>query len=498
VRTFPLKIFVLTIGVGVAGCGSSDTQTPTGGVGGGQAVGGSTSEGTSVIATGGSVAATGGSLGVATGGNAPATGGSVATTGGSVAATGGSPAVATGGNAPATGGSVAATGGSPPAATGGAAPATGGTTAAGTGGSPAATGGTQPDYPATGGMGPTPTGGSIGFGTGGATTGAGGKTTGVGGKSTAGGAAATGGLASTTGGSTSPPSTTARFVGNITTGNAVDPSGLKYSKYWDQITPENQGKWGSVQSTPTSSLNWGSLDSIYSYTQTNSIIFKQHTFFWGPQQPNPASGVTLAIAENWVKSFCQRYTATKVIDVVNEPPPHTTPGYTSALGAGESGQYPWITKAFKLARQYCPNAILILNDYNNLEYASQETNFINIVKDIKANGASIDGVGCQGHALKGISASSLQSALNTLNTGTGLPVYISEYDINDASDSGQESSYSTHFNVFLNTSYIKGITVWGWIVGRTWMTNSGIVNGTTPRPAMTWLMTKLGRPVPPN
>jgi endo-1,4-beta-xylanase len=467
VHTSSLNLFVLTIGIGVAGCGSTDTLTPPGGGGGDEGVGGSTSADTYAL-----------------------------TTGGSVAVTGGSPGVATGGNAPATGGSVAATGGSPPVTTGGAAP-TGGSKAAGTGGSPPATGGTQTVNPATGGR--SPTGGRIGLGTGGATTGAGGKTTGAGGKSTAGGAAATGGLASTTGGSTSAPGTTVKFVGNITTGNAVDPSSsLKYSKYWDQITPENQGKWGSVQGTPTSAFNWGSLDTIYSYTQTNNIVFKQHCFFWGSQQPNPMSGVTQAIAEAWIKAFCQRYTNVKLIDVVNEPPPHTTPGYTSALGAGESGQYPWITKAFKLARQYCPGAILILNDYNNLEYSSQETNFINIVKDIKTNGAPIDAVGCQGHALNGVSGTTLQNALNTMNTGTGLPVYMTEYDINDANDSSQATTYSNHFNVFLNTSYVKGVTVWGWIVGRTWMTNSGIVNGTTPRAAMTWLMTKLGRPIPPN
>jgi hypothetical protein len=40
--------------------------------------------------------------------------------------------------------------------------------------------------------------------------------------------------------------------------------------------------------------------------------------------------------------------------------------------------------------------------------------------------------------------------------------------------------------------------MWGWINGSTWVSNSGLVNGTTPRSAMTWLMQQLGRPVPPN
>ena len=312
-----------------------------------------------------------------------------------------------------------------------------------------------------------------------------------GGNKATGGTTATGGTSAVGGSSGALP----KFVGNITTGNSVDTGGMTYSKYWNQITPENQGKWGSVQSSASGSFNWGSLDSIYNYAQTNGIIFKQHVFVWGAQQPSGTP--TLAQVENWIKSFCARYPNTKLIDVVNEPPPHTTPSYTSNLGAGEKGSWPWITKAFKLARQYCPNAILILNDYNNIEYADQEQHFIDIVKDIKANGAPIDAVGCQAHGLRGKSASTLQANLNKMATDTGLPLYITEYDIGD-NDSNQLSNFQAHFPVFLNTTAVKGITVWGWINGRTWITDSGLVNGTSPRPAMTWLMGQLKRPVPPN
>ena len=41
---------------------------------------------------------------------------------------------------------------------------------------------------------------------------------------------------------------------------------------------------------------------------------------------------------------------------------------------------------------------------------------------------------------------------------------------------------------------IKGVTIWGYIVGATWLQNTGLMqdNGTM-RPAMTWLMQYLGR-----
>ena len=150
-----------------------------------------------------------------------------------------------------------------------------------------------------------------------------------------------------------------------------------------------------------------------------------------------------------------------------------------------------------MARQHCGDAVLILNDYNNLEYADQQTHFIDIVKDIKANGAPIDAVGCQAHGLKGKSAATVQASIDTVAAGTGLPIYITEYDIGDT-DEAQLTNFQVHIPVFLNTASVKGITVWGWINGKTWISNSGLVNGTTPRPAMTWLMEQLKRPVPPN
>ncbi|MEP7049090.1 MAG: endo-1,4-beta-xylanase [Pseudomonadota bacterium] len=286
-----------------------------------------------------------------------------------------------------------------------------------------------------------------------------------------------------------------KFVGNITTGNSIDTGGMTYSKYWDQISPENAGKWGSVQQSASGAFNWTTLDSIYAYAETNKIIFKQHNFVWGSQQPSGSP--TEAQVENWIKSFCQRYPNTKLIDVVNEPPPHTTPSYTAALGAGETGTYGWITKAFKLARQYCGNAILILNDYNNIENGD-ENHFIDIVTQIKAAGAPIDAVGCQAHGLAGMSATTLQTNLDTMATKTGLPIYITEYDINNANDATQLSVFQTQIPIFRKTAAVHGVTIWGWIAGRTWETNSGLVKGTTPRSAMTWLMTELGRPVPPN
>jgi endo-1,4-beta-xylanase len=53
----------------------------------------------------------------------------------------------------------------------------------------------------------------------------------------------------------------------------------------------------------------------------------------------------------------------------------------------------------------------------------------------------------------------------------------------------------SQFTMFWNDPNVKGITLWGYIVGQTWQTNTGLMTSTgTMRPAMTWLMQFLNRP----
>lgn len=281
----------------------------------------------------------------------------------------------------------------------------------------------------------------------------------------------------------------AKFVGNITTSGKVESNFLKY---WNQITPENEGKWGSVE-PQRDAMNWGPLDAVHKFAVDNKIPFKGHTFVWGSQQPGWISGLPqneqAEEVEEWIKAFCERYPDVALIDVVNEPPPHTTPPYMAALGGPGASGYDWIIKSFQLARKHCPNAILILNDYNVLRWDTD--NFVKIVNAVKGSGF-IDAVGAQSHGLETLAFNELQANLNKV-LGTGLPLYITEYDINEADDESQKNIMMQQFPLFWDTPQIKGITLWGYIYGATWMPNTGLIKNGQPRPAMTWLMNFLGK-----
>jgi hypothetical protein len=87
-----------------------------------------------------------------------------------------------------------------------------------------------------------------------------------------------------------------------------------------------------------------------------------------------------------------------------------------------------------------------------------------------------------------MSASQMTSALNDY-AATGLDIYISELDITGSnSESSQAAKYQELFPVIWNHPSVKGVTLWGYIVGQTWHDGTGIVNANgADRQAMTWL-----------
>ena len=399
-------------------------------------------------------------------------------------------------------GGAAGTGGS--SGSGGASSGVAGTTgSAGAAGSTAGAGGSAGTTGAAGDGGAggyAGTGGSVGRGGTGGSAGAAAGSGGAaarggasGGSGGAGGRGGTGGTAGATGTGGAPPALK-KFVGNIDTRGQVRSD---FNMYWDQFSPENAGKWGSVERT-RDQMSWSALDTMYKYAKDNKIPFKQHNFVWGSQQPSWIGGLSQAEqreeVEEWIRLYCERFPDTELIDVVNEPPPHTTPSYTAALGGAGASGYDWIKQVFVWAHQYCPKSILILNDYNNVEYANDNSHTIDIVTRIKNAGAPIHGVGAQAHGCANLSASTVQMYIDKIATQTGLPVYISEYDLNIADDNKQRDVMQSQFTMFWNNPNVKGITIWGYIVGSTWVANSGLMTSSgTKRPAMTWLMDFLGR-----
>jgi endo-1,4-beta-xylanase len=297
-----------------------------------------------------------------------------------------------------------------------------------------------------------------------------------------------------------------KFLGNVIS-NSVPSS---FNTYWNQVTPENAGKWGSVEGT-RDVMNWSSLDMAYNHAKNNGFPFRFHTLIWGNQQPLwiadlPAEEQLEEIVE-WFSLAGARYPDPSwpeevpfFIDVVNEPihdPPNQGGdggNYIQALSGPDGSGYDWIVKAFELAREYFPAAKLHINEYNIINNDSKTTEYITIINILKAKNL-IDGIGIQCHRFEVESATvnQLKSNLDRL-AGTGLPIYVTEFDIGNIGGTGEPNDaqqleiYQRVFPVLWTHPAVQGITLWGYLQNQIWQPTAFLVRSDgTERPAMTWL-----------
>ena len=285
-----------------------------------------------------------------------------------------------------------------------------------------------------------------------------------------------------------------KFLGNITTGwnSDMDTDGFIFADYWNQVTPENATKWGSVEGDRQGKFNWGGADKAAKYAKEHGFPFKFHTLVWGSQYPNWMNNLSTekqyeAIVE-WMDEAKKHYPDLPVIDVVNEAiSSHAPAPYKAALGGDGKTGYDWIIKAFQMARDRWPDAILVYNDYNTFQWNTDQ--FIDLVRTIRDAGAPVDAYGCQSHDLTGCSANTLKASMKKLQDALKMPMYVTEYDIGTANDNDQLKDYKAQIPLLWEADYCAGITLWGWIYGKTWTTdgNSGLIKNKKERPAMEWL-----------
>jgi endo-1,4-beta-xylanase len=379
-------------------------------------------------------------------------------------------------------GGATATGGSGGSQSSGGATASGGASA--TGGTVASSGGQSSSGGASGAQsgGTTLVGGSTS--TGGSTTNGG--STNVGGATATGGTTGQGGSTSTGG---SKP-VLKKFFGNTSPKNKPIPT--DFATMWQQVTLDANSKWGYVQPSSATEWVWEPVDAVYKYAKDNGLIFKQHNFFWKAEQPGWVNDSNIMTAgPAWVEAFCKRYPDVPMIDVVNEPlPGHNVASYSKGMGGAGASGFDWVIQAFKWARQYCPNSILIINEYNIIEYDADHNAFVSMMQKLMAAGAPIDAIGAQGHDAYKVGGSKAKSYIDKLVAEFKLPVYVTEVDVTEPDDAKQLAAMKDIVNMFYDHPGVKGITFWGYIKGTMWTprANGWLVDTDGKlRPAMTWL-----------
>lgn len=284
-----------------------------------------------------------------------------------------------------------------------------------------------------------------------------------------------------------------KFLGNITTRGNVEPGGgiPAYYTLWNQITCENESKWASVEGT-RGNFNWGGAERAFNYAKQHNFTHKFHALVWGAQYPNWLESLSpkdrFAAITNWFNHAKAKFSKLPMIDVVNEAVGNHQAGNAmmkESLGGGGKTGYDWLIKAFDMAYQRWPDAILIYNDYNSILW--DVDNYITLVQTLRDAGAPIDAYGNQSHELNDISDSELKNVLKKQQDALQMPMFVTELDIDKASDAQQEAQYKKVLPILWEAPYCAGVTLWGFIHGATWVSNSGLYKNGVERPAMKWI-----------
>jgi endo-1,4-beta-xylanase len=312
---------------------------------------------------------------------------------------------------------------------------------------------------------------------------------------------------------------------------------------FNQISPENDLKWQLIQPRAgADGYNFGPADAYVNFGLAHNMYIVGHVLVWHGQTPNwvfqgtnpppqmtpppvpvgPAPTGTNAFGgrrfgrgfgggfgyngprasreellqrmHDHIATVVGRYKGKiKVWDVVNEA---IADGGTNILRNSLWEQIigpDFIAKAFEYAHEADPDAILRYNDYS-LENPSKRHKLITLIKSLQAQGVPVMAIGSQTHvSVTSPSFEEEDQVLTDLET-LGLPIHITELDVNGAqggqrSNSGDvagnatttqgglvtnadqrlASAYAGLFRAFVkHDKFVKVVTLWGVNDGVSW------------------------------
>lgn len=268
---------------------------------------------------------------------------------------------------------------------------------------------------------------------------------------------------------------------------------------FNQIVPENDMKWALIHPRPgTNGYDFGPADAFVNFGISNHMYIVGHTLVWHaqtpewvfeaarpPQEVTNAPDATMNVAttsaagssgsdrgvgrrgfsgprasreellqrmRNHIHTVVGRYKGkVKVWDVVNEA---ISDGGTNILRNS-----PWleiigpdfIAKAFEYAHEADPDAILRYNDYG-LESPAKRHKFITLIQSLREQHVPVMAIGSQTHVNVADPTFEAEDRALTDLEALGLPIHITELDVNSA-QSGQRNSGA---NIDDNTASTQG------------------------------------------
>jgi endo-1,4-beta-xylanase len=324
-----------------------------------------------------------------------------------------------------------------------------------------------------------------------------------------------------------PPQLRNVMAAHFKVGAAIEPDSIEspadaalLAAQFSSLTAENKMKPGTI-GVAEGKYNFAPADEIVAFAEAHGIAVRGHTLVWHFKSGDWSEAPAWFFAgdskdphyHDIVAARLQRYVTDVVThfrgkvyawDVVNEvisDDPHQlyredSPWYR-ALGKD------YIAVAFRAARAADPNVKLYINDYNT-DDAGKRAKLLSVVRELRAEGVPIDGVGHQMHiSVNWPPLPNIKQAFDDV-AALGLENQVTELDMSLYTDSGecwsnphaclpdlghavpndamraQAQRYRAVFDLFEHEPSIKAVTFWGYSDKHTWLTSTPVPRTNLP------------------
>ncbi|CAM2152696.1 Thermostable celloxylanase [Pararobbsia alpina] len=289
---------------------------------------------------------------------------------------------------------------------------------------------------------------------------------------------------------------------------------------FSSLTAENKMKPGTI-GVGEGRYDFRAADEIVDFAQAHGIAMRGHTLVWhykngnwteapawffagDPDDPGYRSRVAARLTRyvtDVVTHFRGKVYAWDVVNEVISDDPHAvyredSPWYR-ALGKD------YIAIAFQAARAADPQARLYINEYNT-DDAGKRAKLLSVVRDLRAQGVPIDGVGHQMHiSVEWPPIANIKQAFDDV-AALGLENQVTELDVSFYNDPGlcwsdhnacrpdygrhvpndlvraQALRYRALFDLFKTEPSIKAVTFWGYSDKHTWLSSTPVPRTNQP------------------
>jgi endo-1,4-beta-xylanase len=250
---------------------------------------------------------------------------------------------------------------------------------------------------------------------------------------------------------------------------------------FNMIVGENAFKWTGIHPSKDH-YNFADTDALVAFAEANRMKVRGHTLVWHKQLPRWVTANTFTREEainllrDHINTVVGRYKGKIVAwDVVNEAIDDQTGGLRTASFWYEKIGPDYIRMAFEFAHAADPAAKLYYNDYEAEDMGKKSDGVYRLLKELKAAGVPIHGIGWQMHVPNGYRVTEANRQNAARLAALGLEMMITELDVRTRVPATAEAlatqatAYQDILAFCLGQSNCKALVTWGFTDKHSWI-----------------------------